>query len=474
MKLKVDYKWVALSVTTVGGFMSSLDSTIVIVALPSILQDLHASIVHGIWIITGYTAIMTVLLVMLGRLADMYGRVKLYNLGFIIFTIGSLFCALSRTGEQLVIFRFLQGSGAALLVASAVTIITDAFPPGELGIALGINMMAWNLGAIGGYTIGGVMISLYGWRSIFLINVPVGIFATFWAYRRLKEINIRPVGEKFDFIGSSLFCLALAVVLYALTIGNPTSAQNLFILAGGLALFAFVMFFETRQKFPMLDLGLFKIRAFANGNLAGFLHALAFGCGPFLRSLYLQFILGYSALRTGLILIPMEIIVLVLSPIAGRLADRYGSRVLSSIGLALSAAGLFWFAMLTETSTYSAVMFSLTLFGVGRAMFTSPNSSSIMGSVPVQRRGVANAVRATLNQTGVVLSVPFSLLLMSLVMPYAKLSQIVGENQLISSGDTQIFLRAINIACLILGLITLLAIIPSLLRGRAVQEGTRG
>jgi len=462
---KVDYKWVALSVTTVGTLMASLDTTIVVIGLPTILKDLHASIVHGIWIITGYSLMMTILLVLLGRLADLYGRVKLYNLGFAIFTIGSLLCALSRTGEQLIIFRFLQGAGAALLIANNAAIITDAFPSRELGMGLGIGMMALNLGAIAGYTLGGVMITYLGWRSIFLINVPIGIFGTIWGYIRLKEISVRSVGQKFDYAGSILYCIGLLTILLAMTIGNPTSVRNIAILAGGLAVFAAVIFIELRQKYPTLDLTLFKIRLFAAGNLTGFLNSIAFACGPFLRSLYLQLILGYTALKAGVALIPMEILVLVLAPISGRLSDRYGSRVLSSVGLALNASALIWFSTLNEKSSYSAVLISLVLFGLGRALFVSPNISSIMGSVPVDKRGVANGIRMTLVQTGSVLSVPFSLLLMALVMPYDKLSQIVSSSQLINSNEVPIFLKAINHACLILGIITLLAIIPSLLRG---------
>ena len=215
MKIKMDYKWVALSVTTVGVFMSFLDMSIVVVGLPTILQDLHASIVHGIWIITGYTLMTTILLVLLGRLADLYGRVRLYNVGFAIFTVGSLLCALSRNGEQLVIFRFFQGAGAALLMANSAAIITDAFPAKELGMGLGTNMMASNLGAIAGYTLSGVMITYFGWRSIFLVNIPIGIFGTIWGYLRLKEIRVKPVGEKFDYAGSILYCLGLLTILLA-------------------------------------------------------------------------------------------------------------------------------------------------------------------------------------------------------------------------------------------------------------------
>ena len=214
--------------------MASLDASIVVIGLPTILQSLHASIVHGIWIITGYTLMMTILAVLLGRLADLYGRVKLYNLGFAIFTIGSLLCALSQTGEQLIIFRFIQGSGAALILVNSTAIITDAFPKGELGRGLGINLMAANLGNIVGYTLSGVMITYFGWRSIFLLNIPVGIFGTIWGYMRLKEIGVKSVGQKFDYAGSILYCIGLATILLALAIGDPLSGRNLAILAVGL------------------------------------------------------------------------------------------------------------------------------------------------------------------------------------------------------------------------------------------------
>jgi EmrB/QacA subfamily drug resistance transporter len=465
MKFKMDYKWVALSVTIVGSFMASLDSNIVVLGLPTILKDLNATIVHGIWIITGYSLMMTILALVLGRMADLFGRVRLYNLGFAVFTLGSLFCALSQNGEQLVIFRFLQGTGAALLAVNSVAIITDAFPKGELGMGLGTNIMAMNVGAIAGFTIGGVMITSLGWRSIFLINVPIGIFGTIWGYLRLKEIRAKPVGEKFDYSGSVLYCIGLSTILLALTIGDPLSVRNIAILAGGLAFFVMVIFVELRQKHPTLDLTLFKIRAFAAGTISAFLNFLAFGCGPFLRSLYLQLILGYSALKAGILLIPMEAVIFILSPISGRLADRYGSRVLCSVGLAVNAAALFWFSTLNEKSSYIAVLISLVLFGLGTALFGPPNMSSIMGSVPAEKRGVANGFRMTVTMTGGVLSVPFSLLLMTLVMPYNKLSQIVSSTQLISSNELPTFLRAINHACLILGIIVLFAIIPSLMRG---------
>jgi EmrB/QacA subfamily drug resistance transporter len=442
--------------------MANLDSTIVVIGLPTILKDLHTSIVHGIWIITGYTLMMTIFLVLLGRLADLYGRVRLYNLGFAIFTVGSLFCALSRNGEQLIIFRFLQGAGASLLYANSGAIITDAFPRNELGMGLGINIMSVNLGAITGYTLGGIIITYFGWRSIFLLNLPIGIIGTILGYLNLKEISIKHVGQKFDYAGSILYCIGLSTILLALTMGDPLSIRNIAILVCGLALFVAVIFVELRQKYPTLDLTLFKIRQFALGNIAGFLNGIGFSCGPFLRSLYLQLILGYSAAKTGLLLIPMEIIVFIISPISGKLSDKYGSQVLSSVGLALNAAALFWFSTLNQKSSYAEVLVSLILFGFGMATFFSPNSSAVMGSVTSEKRGIANGIRMTVNQTSNVLSVPFSLLLMTLVMPYTKLSQIVNSSQLLNSNEGPLFMKAINYACFILGIITLAAVIPSL------------
>jgi EmrB/QacA subfamily drug resistance transporter len=445
--------------------MAYLDSSIVVIGLPTILKSLNASIVHGIWIITSYILMMTMLLVLLGRLGDLYGRVRLYTFGFAVFTVGSLLCALSKTGSQLVMFRFLQGGGAALIMANSAAIITDAFPKEQLGMGLGTNIMSVNLGSIAGYTLGGIMISAFGWPSIFLINVPIGIFGTIIAYLNLKEISVKPPSGKFDYAGSILYCIGISTIIIALAIGDPLSVRNLAILACGLAVFGFVIFIELRQQFPTLDLRLFKIRQFAAANIASFLNSVAFSCGPFLRSLYLQLVLGYSPAKTGILLIPMEIILFVVSPISGRLSDKYGSRVLSSVGLSLNAAALFWFSTLNAQSTYSSVLVSLVLFGFGMALFFPPNSSAIMGSVSPEKRGVANGIRMTINQTGNVLSVPFCLLLMTLVMPYNRLSQIVGTSQLNGANEIPEFLRAINHACLILGFIMLLAIIPSLLRG---------
>jgi MFS family permease len=328
-------------------------------------------------------------------------------------------------------------------------------------MGLGTNMMASNLGSMVGYTVSGIMISLFGWRSMFLINLPIGIFGTFWAYKRLKEVGVKSTGEKFDYAGSIVYCAALAIILYALTIESIFDTSNQIILAAGLSLFILFIAIERKQKHPTLDLSLFRIRLFAAGNLASFLNSLAYQCAPFIISLYLQLVKAYTPSEAGIMLIPMEIIVLTMNTITGRLADKYGSRGFATLGLILNSAALFWFSTINKDTSYNAILIGLSLFGFGRSLFSSPNSSSIMGSVPPHRRGV----RTTLSQTGNVLSIPVSLLIMTFVMPYDRLSQIVGTSQVIGSIELDTFLRAINFAFLTLGIIVGLAIIPSLLRG---------
>src|SRR5947209_9860750 len=222
----LEYKWVVLTVTTVGIFMATLDSSIVVVGLPQVVSDLKTNLVVGVWIITIYRLMITVLLVGIGRWADMHGRVRLYNTGFAIFTLGSLLSGLSPTAEALLAFRLVQGIGAALLFVNSVAIVTDAFSGKDLGKGIGINQVAINAGTITGYTLSGVLIQLFTWRSIFLVNVPIGIFGTYWSRKRLKEISRPAVGEKFDAAGAITFSVAITLLLLGLTLGSLTDLAN--------------------------------------------------------------------------------------------------------------------------------------------------------------------------------------------------------------------------------------------------------
>jgi EmrB/QacA subfamily drug resistance transporter len=432
---------------------------------------LEATLVHGVWVITGYRLAITILLVAIGRIADMLGRVRLYVLGFAMFTASSALCGLSQSGEQLVIFRLLQGIGGALIIVNSVAVIADAFPPSELGMGIGINFMAFNLGSIIGYTLSGVIVELASWRFIFLINIPIGLFGTFWARLRLREMH-RGAAEKFDYLGAILYSSALTLILAAMSLENPSSLVALALMLVGLLILPLFVIVERRVPHPTLDLDLFKIRLFSAGNLASILNSLAFNALPFLLTLYFQFIRGQDAITTGILFIPLEVAVLIVGPLNGRLSDIYGARGLCTLGLLFSGSALLWFGTIDTNTNYAALTLALIASGIGRGLFISPNASSIMGPVPPSRRGIANGVRTTIVQTGIVVSLPLSLTLMTLGMPYSQLAQISGGLTNPTTDNLNAFLSAIHYAFYMLAVVTLVALVPSVLRGRKMITKT--
>jgi EmrB/QacA subfamily drug resistance transporter len=460
----LEYKWVVVGVTTVGGFMGSVDSSIVIIALPTLLHDLNATLVEGVWVVAGYTLAMTIFLVALGRVGDMFGRVRLFNLGFAVFTIFSAFCGLSQNGSQLVVFRLAQGIGAALLIVNSVALVADTFPASQLGLGIGIYFMAWNVGAIAGYTLGGLIVGLIGWRFIFFVNVPIGIFGTALGHIKLKE-TYRAISEKFDYIGTVLYSGALTLILVALTLESVSSSLIFVLLVVGF--FALVMFVlvERRIKEPALDLSLFREREFSAGNLASFLNALAFNSLPFVVTLYLELVRHLDPLTAGLIFVPMEAAVMVIGPLSGKLADHYSARVLCSAGLLLNAIAIFWFSTLEQNTSFIPLIVALACLGLGRGLFASPNARSIMSQVPDEKLGVANGIRTTVVNTAAVVSVPLSLTFMSLAMPYYELSEIAQGVLLPTVQETGTFLSALQYAVQVSASLVLLAVVPSLLRG---------
>jgi EmrB/QacA subfamily drug resistance transporter len=466
----LEYKWTVLSVTTVGGFMASVDSSIVIIALPSLLHDLSATLVEGVWVVAGYSLVTTIFLLALGRAGDMFGRAGLYNLGFAVFTIFSALCGLSQNGSQLVIFRLAQGIGAALLIVNSVALVADTFPRSELGLGIGVYFMAWNVGAIAGYTLGGVIVGLVGWRFIFFVNVPIGIFGTLLGYLKIKETR-RATSEKFDFLGTVLYSSALTLILFVLTLENVSSSLILVLSAAGLFSLLLFVLVERRMKEPALDLSLFRARTFSAGNVASFLNSLAFNSLPFVVTLYLQLVRHVDPLTTGLMFVPMEAVVMVVGPLSGKLSDHYSARVLSSIGLLLNAIAIFWFSRLELDTSFIALMAALACLGLGRGLFASPNARSIMEPVPNERLGVANGVRTTVGQTAGVVSVPLSLAFMSLAMPYYELSEIAQGVLVPTAQEMGAFLSALQYAVQMSAFLVLLAIVPSLLRGVGQESG---
>ena len=467
----MEYKWTVLTVTTVGIFMATLDSSIVVVGLPEVVSQLNTSIVIGVWIITIYRLMVAILLVTLGRVADMHGRVRMYVWGFAIFTIGSLLSGLSFSAYQLLASRLVQGVGAALLFVNSVALVTDTFQGPELGKGIGINQVAINAGTITGYILSGVLIGLYGWRSIFLVNVPVGVFGTIWSRRRLREISKPVAGSKFDLPGALTFSTSITVLLLGLTLGDITSATTISLVSLSVVLMLVFLLLERRTLHPVMDLTLFKIRLFVAGNIANLLSGLAFAALAFvMASLYFELVRGYSAISAGIALIPLDVTLIIIGPLSGTLSDKYGSRGLSTLGLVIASAGFVLLSGINLSTSYGFILVCLAIVGLGIGLFRSPNASSVMGSVPAHERGVASGIRATIINSSIVASIPLTVALMTADIPYATLVNLIGPG----GTSTQVKIAAADIAPLLAGIqhallgfaaVTLFSAVFSVLRG---------
>jgi MFS family permease len=451
------YKWVALSNTTMAVFMSALDGSIVIIALPAIFRGIHldplapGNISYLLWMIMGYRLVQAVLVVTLGRLGDIYGRVRIYNAGFAVFTLASILLSfdpfLGGAGAMWLIgWRVLQALGGSMLTANSAAILTDAFPADQRGFALGTNQIAAIAGQFVGLIAGGLLAAI-DWRLVFWVNVPVGVFGTVWAYHKLRETSERHPA-RIDWWGNVTFAIGLGAVLIAITYGiqpyggHAMGWTNPWVLAGligGVALLAIFVAIERRVAEPMFQVGLFRIRAFAAGSVAGLLAATARGGLQFMLIIWLQGIWlplhGYNFVDTplwaGIYLLPLTIAFLASGPISGYLSDRFGSRGFATAGMLVFAASFVGLLLLPVDFSYWAFALLIFLNGIGVGMFAAPNSSSIMGSVPPAQRGAASGMRSTFQNTGTALSIGvfFSLMIAGLAtnLPHTLTSGLIAQ-----------------------------------------------
>jgi EmrB/QacA subfamily drug resistance transporter len=466
----IDYKWIVLSVTTIGALMASIDSTIVILGLPEMMVKLHADLVEMIWVIMAYILVSTVFLLTFGRVADMFGRVRMYNLGFLVFTIGSALCGFSTNAVQLILFRLIQGSGAAMMVVNSVAIITEVFPANERGKALGLNAITFSFGGVAGPILGGLILTLADWRWIFFINVPVGIFGAIWGYRVLREMSIRKKGERFDIIGAVSFSVGLTALLIALTLGIQFSFTStpiillfcLFLL--GLGVF---LWWERRASNPVLDFSLFNNRVYNFSVLSAMMQSLALFAVNFLIVFYLQGVLGYDPLKAALLLIPLPVMTSILAPLGGNIADRIGARVPATIGLLIQAAALIWFMRLSPTTPYWQTAIGLGLMGLGGGLFYPPNTSAAMNASPKNRLGIASGTLATLRQAGMVTSFALALAVAASSLPRDVMMQLfVGNNVTLGSAPMKAFVIGMHSAFLVSTVLVLVAAGLSFVRGK--------
>ncbi len=468
----MQYKYTVLTNTTIGAFMSQLDGNIVLIALPTITRSLNASAFEALWVLMGYILMTAVLLLAFGRLADMYGKVRLYNLGFAVFTIGSGLCSLSINGGMLVFFRLLQGVGAALIWANNAAILTDAFPPNERGRAIGVNLVAGISGSVIGLILGGILTVALGWQSIFWINLPIGAFATFWAYKKLRELGTVH-HERIDLPGNVLFAGGLTAFLVGLTLGalSGYTLVDVASMGAGLLMVCGFVYVELHSRTPLMDLTLFKIRAFSAGIFSNFLASIARSGVSLVLTIYFQGVLIYDAFKAGLALIPFAVAFVSLGPLSGYLSDKYGPRFFTTTGLSISTAGLIGLALIPVNVSYTVLALLMVLVGAGGGMFVAPNISSIMSSAPVTRRGVASGMSATLVTTGALLSLSISFAVLATSIRINVLQAIFAGLPLPSGAtpSVDLFIGPMHTIFLIMAIMSLVAIVPSALRGRGVR-----
>jgi MFS family permease len=436
------YKWIALSNTTLGTLMATVNASIVLISLPAIFRGIGlnplapGNVSYLLWMLMGYLVVTAVLVVLFGRLGDMYGRVRIYNLGFVVFTGAAIALSfdpfhLGGGALWLIGWRVIQGIGGAMLMASSSAILTDAFPANQRGMALGVNMVAAVAGSFLGLLIGGVL-SQWDWRAIFWVGVPVGILGTIWSLRSLKELGVRTPG-KLDWAGCLTFGIGLTVLLAGITYGiqpygdSTTGWGNPLVFGSigfGLLLLVAFCFIELRVAEPMVNIRLFRSTSFGMGNLAGLLSSVGRGGLQFMLIIWLQGIWlplhGYSfestPLWAGIYMLPMTVGFLVAGPLAGSLSDRFGARPFTVAGMGLMAVSFIALVMIPVDFNYWFFALLVFLNGLGGGIFTAPNTAAIMSSVPAAERGAASGVRATFFNAGSSLSIGifFSLMIIGL------------------------------------------------------------
>jgi EmrB/QacA subfamily drug resistance transporter len=465
------YKWIVLLITSIGSMMGPLDGSIVNVSLPVIADRLHMDYVSIIWVPAAYLLTLAVLLLIIGRLSDVYGRRRIFIAGFAIFVFGSFLCSIAKSGTELIVFRILQGGGGACIFATGPAIVTDVFPVKERGKALGLNVMAIYIGGALGPTLGGALTYTLGWQSIFWVNIPIGLLIILLSLLILKESHVKK-DQPFDFAGTVTFAMGLISLLVALTIGESMGWSSLPIISLLVLVFiAFTLFFFLeRQKGSnaMFDISLITHnRIFAAANIAALLNYTAFFATSLLISFYLQRVLGLSTLVTGGILLATPITMAILAPLSGWTSDRIGSRVLSTLGMIVIAIGLLLLSTLRSDSGVEMVTIYLLIMGAGMGLFSSPNTSAIMGAVEKRQLGVASGTLATMRTTGQALSLAITGAVVATVASSKVVSSLfIGTDPLEVAVESIAYIQGMSLAFIVCAVIALIGAVFSVTRGK--------
>ncbi len=458
---------IGLVVIVLGVLMSAIDSTIVILALPVMMKDLKANIVEMVWVILVYILVVTVLSTQFGRMGDKYGRVRFYNLGFLIFTIGSALSAASINAFMLLAFRGIQAIGGGLISSNSGAVIADLLPPNRRGQAYGYTALGWNVGAILGILLGGIIVTYISWRYIFLINVPIGIVATYVGYKYLKERSPKLV-KKLDIRGSALLGGSLTFLLVGLTIAAGTRFNTFTesTIAVGLFLLAIFAYHEIKFSDPIINLKLLKNRVLSGSISAAFLQALANYSVLFLVIMYLQGVRGLSPFDASLLVVPGYILGGVLGPFMGRISDRIGARIPASLGLLAQSIGIFTYSLLTPNSQLWIITLAASINGIGSGMFYPANNSAVMANAPREHYGAASGTLRMFANIGMVISFAISIYIASLTMPSYLAEEIFLGTSVLNSSFAYAFTKGIETSFKFSVILMFVAIVFSLLRGK--------
>jgi len=468
------YKWWALSCTSLGMLLAATNSGTLIIALPDLERSLHASLLALVWVILAYLIAATVLVLMAGRLSDLFGRKRAYVGGFIAFALASLGAGFSGDATVLIVWRVLQGIGSAFLFANAAALVTDAFPREQLGLAMGANTMVAAVGLVLGPVLGGALVAI-SWHWVFWFNVPLALAGAVWGGLILRELAKPDSVRGYDVLGTSTFVVGLTGLVLGVSRGGLSGWNDPIVIAGlaaaAVLLPAWVLI-ERRSRAPMLDLGLFRNRLFAAASAAAFINGLARFALMFLFVFYYQGAQGNSPITAGIKLIPLALGMLIASPIAGIYADRHGSRALAAIGMLVSAVGLAAMTTLQVHTAYWQSALWLLFVGVGSGMFNSPNTAAMMGVVPAHRRGIAAGARTLLQNTGAVLSIAFVMAIVTSAVPQATLFAIFsGVTKGLSAAKLAPFIANMHVALWVLSAVSLIGMFVCMLRPAHVQAG---
>jgi drug resistance transporter, EmrB/QacA subfamily len=452
--------------------LATINSGTLIIALPDLERSLGTSLLQLVWVILAYMIASTVLVLTAGRLSDLFGRKKAYVGGFILFTLASFGAGFSGSGTELILWRILQGVGAAFLFANAAALVTDAFPREQLGVAMGTNTMVAAVGLVIGPVLGGALVTI-GWQWVFWFNIPLGIAGAVWGALILHELAKPDSQRGLDVLGTSVFLVGLTGLVYGVSKGGLSGWTEPIVIASlavALVLLPAFVLIESRARAPMLDLSIFKNRMFAAATGAAFINGLSRFALLFIFVFYFQGVED-DPITAGIKLSPMAIGMLIASPLAGIWADRRGSRMLAALGMLVSAVALAAMTTLEQGSPYWQTVVWLGLVGIGSGMFNSPNTAAMMGTVPPNRRGIAAGARMMLQNTGAVLSIAFVIAVVTAGVPKEVLFKIFsGLASGLPTAELEAFIQNMHTALWVLAATSLVGAGVSLLRPRHVSE----